>query len=395
MIGPNRAAVFNLGRGWRCILNARNAAGRIKQNGRDFNVIWSSEMIVKSIAGQLGEQRQRFAISSRYAHPLAGYRLFEFVALTKPRVMTLAVFTALVGLSSAPVRLDPLTTFAAIVAIAAGAGAAGVLNMWYDADIDAIMSRTVMRPIPRGSISRLEALVFGLALGGFAVVVLALATNLTAAALLAGTILFYVVVYTAWLKRATRQNIVIGGAAGALPPVIGWAAGTGDVGLEPLTLFLIIFLWTPPHFWALALNRTNDYARAGVPMLPVVAGRAATTRKILVYSCLLVLASELPWVLGSAGSVYGAISAGSGVLFLLLAGQLNRSIAADRRTAHRLFLFSISYLFVLFAALLIDHRGGPASSVRASHEARVVGSVHAFLPGDVRSACRTLEFSEV
>ena len=187
--------------------------------------------------------------------------------------MMLAVFTALVGLSSAPVRLDPLTTLAAVLAIAAGAGAAGVLNMWYDADIDAVMTRTAMRPIPRGKISRFEALVFGLVLGGFAVAVLALATNLTAAALLAGTILFYVVVYTAWLKRATRQNIVIGGAAGALPPVIGWAAATGEVGLEPLTLFLIIFLWTPPHFWALALNRTDDYARAGVPMLPVVAGR--------------------------------------------------------------------------------------------------------------------------
>src|SRR5712671_2220156 len=235
----------------------------------------SSEMNVKSIAGQLGERRTRFALSSDPAHPLADHwSVSDFVALTKPRVMMLAVFTALVGLSSAPVRLDPLSTFAAVLAIAAGAGAAGVLNMWYDADIDAVMTRTAMRPIPRGKISRFEALVFGLVLGGFAVAVLALATNLTAAALLAGTILFYVVVYTAWLKRSTRQNIVIGGAAGALPPVIGWAAATGgDVGLEPLALFLMIFLWTPPHFWALALNRTDDYARAGVPMLPVVAGR--------------------------------------------------------------------------------------------------------------------------
>src|SRR5712671_3541156 len=230
----------------------------------------------------------------------------DFVALMKPRVMSLVVFTALVGLLVAPGHLDPLIGFIAVLAIAAGAGAAGVLNMWYDADIDAIMSRTAMRPIPRGKVSPFEALVLGLFLGGFAVVVLALATNLTAAALLAGTILFYVVVYTAWLKRATRQNIVIGGAAGALPPVIGWVAATGEVGLEPLALFLIIFLWTPPHFWALALNRTDDYARAGVPMLPVVAGRAATTRQILIYSGLLVLASELPWVLGFAGTIYGA-----------------------------------------------------------------------------------------
>src|SRR3984885_12232638 len=287
-----------------------------------------------------------------------GWRFLEFLALTKPRIMALAVFTALVGLHSAPVRLDPLTTLAAVLAIAAGAAAAGVLNMWYDADIDAIMSRTAMRPIPRGKISRFEALVFGFLLGGFAVGVLAFATHLPAAALLAGTILFYVGVYTAWLKRATRQNIVIGGAAGALPPVIGWAAGTGDVGLEPLTLFLIIFLWTPPHFWALALNRTDDYARAGVPMLPVVAGRAATTRQILIYSGLLVLASELPWVLGFAGTVYGAVAVICGALFLLLAAQLNRSTGHDRPAAQRLFLFSISYLFVLFAALLVDHGHG-------------------------------------
>jgi protoheme IX farnesyltransferase len=354
-------------------------------------------MNVKSIAGQLGEKRARFALSSDSAHPLADHwSVSDFVVLTKPRVMMLAVFTALVGLSSAPVRLDSLTTLAAVLAIAAGAGAAGVLNMWYDADIDAIMSRTAMRPIPRGKVSRFEALVLGLFLGGFAVAVLALATNLTAAALLACTILFYVVVYTAWLKRATRQNIVIGGAAGALPPVIGWAAATGEVGLEPLTLFLIIVLWTPPHFWALALNRTDDYARAGVPMLPVVAGRAATTRQILIYSGLLVLASELPWVLGFAGTVYGAIAAICGALFLLLAGQLNRSTGADRRAAQRLFLFSISYLFVLFAALLIDHRGDSLSSMRSSHDGLTVGSVHADLRlGAVRCACCTVNFSEV
>jgi protoheme IX farnesyltransferase len=308
--------------------------------------------------------------------------------------MMLAVFTALVGMSNAPVRLDPLTTLAAVVAIAAGAGSAGALNMWYDADIDAVMSRTAMRPIPRGKVSRFEALVLGFGLGVFAVVDLALATNFTAAALLACTILFYIVVYTAWLKRTTRQNIVIGGAAGALPPVIGWAAATGNVGLEPLALFLIIVLWTPPHFWALALNRTDDYARAGVPMLPVVAGRAATTRQILIYSGLLALASELPWMLRFAGTVYGAIAAICGALFLLLARQLNRSIEVDRRAAHRLFVFSIFYLFVLFAALLIDHAS--FSPMRSSPDGRTVGWVHAELPpGAVRSACCTVNFSEV
>ena len=354
-------------------------------------------MNVKSIAGQLGERRIRFVLSSASARRLADrWRVSDFVALTKPRVMMLAVFTALVGLSSAPLRLDPLTTLAAVLAIAAGAAAAGVLNMWYDADIDAIMARTAMRPIARGKISRIEALAFGLALGGFAVSVLALATNLTAAVLLACTILFYVAVYTAWLKRATRQNIVIGGAAGALPPVIGWAAATGDVGLEPLALFLIIFLWTPPHFWALALNRTDDYARAGVPMLPVVAGRAVTTRQILIYSGLLAVASELPWMFGFAGAVYGVTVAACGALFLLLARQLNRSVEPDRRAAHRLFVFSIFYLFVLFAAFLIDHGRGSFSPMRSAHDGRAVESVHAeFLPAAARNTCCTVNFSEV
>lgn len=351
-------------------------------------------MNVKSIAGELGERRAHLAVSPHSAPALADHRsLYDFIALTKPRVMMLAVFTALVGLSRAPVRLDPLTTIVAVLAIAAGAAAAGALNMWYDADIDAVMTRTAMRPIPRGRTSRFEALIVGLSLGVFAVVALALTTNLTAAALLAGTILFYVVVYTVWLKRAMPQNIVIGGAAGALPPVIGWAAATGDVGLEPLALFLIIFLWTPPHFWALALNRTDDYARAGVPMLPVVAGRAATTRQILIYSSLLVLASELPWVLGFAGTIYGALAAICGALFLLLALQLNRSIDADRRAAHRLFVFSIVYLFVLFTGLLIDR--GPFSSTRSSHGDRGV-SVHAERPsGADCGACRIANFSEV
>jgi len=317
------------------------------------------EPTMNSIA--ISVSRLRLASRSRWAE-----RLPHFIGLAKPRVMALAVFTAFVGLINAPIRLEPVAGFIAILAIAAGAGAAGALNMWYDADIDAVMARTAMRPIPRGKVSRAEALVFGVVLGTIAVAALALATNLAAAALLAGTILFYVVVYTAWLKRATQQNIVIGGAAGALPPVIGWAAAAGQIGLEPLAFFLIIFLWTPPHFWALALNRADDYARAGVPMLPVVAGRVATTRQILIYSGLLALASELPWALGFAGAIYGVIVAICGALFLLLALQLNKSAEADRRAAHRLFAFSIAYLFLLFAAVLVDHNGSSFASTRFS-----------------------------
>jgi protoheme IX farnesyltransferase len=297
-------------------------------------------------------------------------RLPDFVALMKPRVMVLTVFTALVGLILAPGRLDPLLGSVGVLAIAAGAGAAGVLNMWYDADIDAIMARTAMRPIPRGQVSRVEALVFGLVLSGGAIAVLGIALNVKAAALLAFAIFFYVVIYTVWLKRSTPQNIVVGGAAGALPPMIGWAAAGGEIGLEPLILFLIVFLWTPPHFWALSLNRMDEYARAAVPMLPVVAGRAATTRQILIYSVLLVPISVLPWALGFAGIVYGAIALISGAVLIVLALELSRSAEAERRAAHRLFAFSISYLFLLFAALLADHRGGPWSSIQSSRDAR-------------------------
>jgi protoheme IX farnesyltransferase len=289
-------------------------------------------------------------------------RLPDFLVLMKPRVMLLAVFTALVGLTIAPGHLDPLLGSVAIVAIAAGAGAAGVLNMWYDADIDAVMGRTAMRPIPRGRVTRAEALAFGLVLAASAVAVLGLALNLAAAALLAFTIFFYVVVYTMWLKRHTHQNIVIGGAAGALPPVIGWTAATGTVGIEPLILFLIVFLWTPPHFWSLSLNRADDYARAGVPMLPVVAGRTATVRQIIAYSLVLVPVSLLPWGLGFAGTIYGAAAAAGGTILVVLALQLMRSSASDRRVAYRLFAFSIVYLFVLFAALLADNGGDRWSS---------------------------------
>jgi heme o synthase len=282
-------------------------------------------------------------------------RVPDFIALTKPRVMALAVFTAAVGLLMAPGHLEPRLEAVALIAIAAGAGASGVLNMWYDADIDALMTRTSRRPIPAGKVSRYEALGFGLALACGAVVVLAVVSNVAAAVLLAFAIVVYIVVYTMWLKRRTPQNIVIGGAAGALPPVIGWAAATGAIGLEPLVLCLIIFLWTPPHFWALSLIRADDYARAGVPMLPVVGGSATTARQILCYSVSLLLASLLPLILGFAGTIYGATAVVSGTVFVSLGAELNSSRGANRRAAQRLFVCSISYLFLLFAALLADH----------------------------------------
>lgn len=307
-------------------------------------------------------------------------RLSEFLTLMKPRVMVLAVFTALVGLMIAPGHLDPVLESIAILAVAAGAGAAGVLNMWYDADIHGGMARTAMRPIPRGTVSPSEALVFGLVLAGGAVVaVLGLAVNFRAAALLAFTIFFYVVVHTVWLKRSSPQNIVIGGAAGALP-VIGWTAGTAEIGLEPLILFIItiLFLWAPPHFWALSLNRTDEYARAAVPMLPVVAGRAATTRQILIYSLVVVPISVVPWALGFAGPVYGMAAAICGAILVALGLQLCRSNAADRLAAHRLFSFSIVYLFVLFAALLADNGSDRWSCIlRPRAAAAAAGSLQA------------------
>jgi heme o synthase len=281
-------------------------------------------------------------------------RLSDFRALTKPRVMALAVFTALVGLVRARHQFEPLTALAVVIAIATGAGAAGVLNMCFDADIDAVMRRTATRPIPRGKISRFEALSFGLVLAVVAVALLALAANVSAAGLLAGTIFFYAVVYTLWLKRRTPQNIVIGGAAGAMPPIIGWTAATGQIGLEPLVLALVIFLWTPPHFWALAINRADEYARANVPMLPVVAGPLETARQILIYSVLLVVASTLPVLLGFAGTLYGATAALCGAILLRSAFRLYGTAGADQRTASSLFAFSIVYLFALFAALLIE-----------------------------------------
>src|ERR1700752_106548 len=288
-------------------------------------------------------------------------RELAFLALMKPRAMLLAVFTAFAGLMIAPLSVDPLLGSLAMAAIAVGAGAAGMLNMWHDADIDAVMTRTARRPIPRGKISPREALVVGLFLSCGAVLVLGTATNVAAAGLLAFTIFFYVVVYTLWLKRITPQNIVIGGTAGAFPPVVGWVSATGNVGIEPAILFLIIFLWTPPHFWPLSLNRADEYRRAGVPVLPVVAGRAATTLQILIYSVLLVPTSLLPWALGYAGALYGVVAVASGAVFLALALQLRRSQQSDRQAAQRLFLFSISYLFLLFGALLASSIGDKSS----------------------------------
>jgi protoheme IX farnesyltransferase len=280
----------------------------------------------------------------------------DYVALMKPRVMSLVVFTALVGLAVAPGTIHPVLAFTALLCIAVGAGAAGALNMWYDADIDAVMSRTATRPIPRLRVAPGEALGFGITLAGFSTVLLGLLVSWLAAALLAFTIFFYVVIYTMWLKRSTPQNIVIGGAAGALPPVIGWAAVTGGVAVEPLVLFLIIFLWTPPHFWALSLIRADDYARAGVPMLPVVAGPQATRRHILGYSLLLAPLGAAPWLLGHAGIAYGVTALIAGALMVAFAWRVLTVTDGERAAvvARQLFAYSIVYLFVVFAALLIE-----------------------------------------
>jgi heme o synthase len=281
-------------------------------------------------------------------------RASDYLTLSKPRVMSLVVFTALVGLLSAPATIHPVDGSIAIICIAAGAAAAATLNMWYDADIDAIMSRTAGRPIPQGRVRPTEALVLGLTLAASSIVLLGLLINVAAAGLLAVTIAFYILVYTAWLKRASVHNIVIGGAAGAFPPMIGWAAATGGLTTEPLLLFLIIFFWTPPHFWALSLYRTDDYVRARVPMLPVVAGRAKTQQHILIYTLLLVPVSILPWAFGFVGVIYGALAILAGAKLILLARQLQVGGRNGERAARRLFVFSIAYLFSLFAAFLAD-----------------------------------------
>jgi protoheme IX farnesyltransferase len=281
----------------------------------------------------------------------------DYFELMKPRVMSLVVFTALVGLYVAPGHMHPVMAGAALLCIAVGAGAAGALNMWYDADIDARMTRTAGRPIPAGRLLPGEALAFGMTLAVGSVVVLGLLVNIVSAALLALTIAFYVVIYTMWLKRTTPQNIVIGGAAGAFPPMIGWAAATGSLSIEPIILFLIIFFWTPPHFWALALYRTEDYARAGVPMLPVVAGAQETRRQILLYTFVLAPIGLAPWLLGYAGPVYGVVAAATGAAMIWLAFRVRAE--RDGHTASKqLFGFSILYLFLLFAVLLAEQTLG-------------------------------------
>jgi protoheme IX farnesyltransferase len=301
----------------------------------------------------------------------AGGDVADYVALMKPRVMFLVVFTALVGLVAAPVSLHPILAIASLICIAAGAGASGALNMWFDADIDARMARTAARPIPRGHVTADEARSFGAVLAVGSVVCLGVMANWLAAALLAFTIGFYVFVYTMWLKRTTPQNIVIGGAAGALPPMIGWAAATGAISLESFVLFLIIFVWTPPHFWALALLRTGDYARAGVPMLPVVAGAGATRAQILIYSLILAPLGMAPAVIGLGGALYAAAAAVLGGIFVVMAFDCYRKRegeAADR-AAKNLFGYSVLYLFLLFAVLLVERGfgiGGSFGSLWAS-----------------------------
>ncbi|TRC89176.1 protoheme IX farnesyltransferase [Mesorhizobium sp. WSM4310] len=278
----------------------------------------------------------------------------DFFALLKPRVMALAVFTAFVGLMVAPGAMNPVIAVIAIGSIAIGAGAAGALNMWYDADIDALMSRTSRRPVPSGRVAPGEALGFGLVLSALSVMTLGVLVGWLAASLLAFTIFFYIVIYTMWLKRSTPQNIVIGGAAGALPPVIGWAAATGAVGIESLILFLIIFLWTPPHFWALALFKVGDYAAAGIPMMPNVAGPASTRRQILVYALLLAPVGVLPWLFGYTSGYYGIASAALGVGFIWHSWKVLAASETELKPAKALFAYSILYLFAIFAALLAD-----------------------------------------
>lgn len=285
----------------------------------------------------------------------------DWVALLKPRVLTLVVFTGLVGLLVAPGSIHPVLGLTAVLCITLGAGAAGALNMWYDRDIDALMRRTARRPIPAGRIAPNAALGFGIVLAVASVAIMGLATNWVAAAWLAFSILFYVVVYTAWLKRRTSQNIVIGGAAGAFPPIIGWAAVTGDVTLVPWLLFAIVFAWTPPHFWALSLWAHADYARAGVPMLPVVAGARETRRQIFIYTVVLALAGLSPWAVGFAGPLYAVVATVLGGMFLYHAvrtlreaqDETGRSLVQDA-AARRTFAFSLMYLFVLFGALAVD-----------------------------------------
>jgi len=277
----------------------------------------------------------------------------DFLELLKPRVMSLVVFSGATGLIVAPGHLHPVLAVTALLCIAVASGAAGAINMWYDRDIDAVMERTRNRPIPQGRVTSGEALAFGVALTGAAVLLMGLAVNWVAASLLALASAFYVFVYTIWLKRRTPQNIVIGGAAGAFPPMIGWASVTGDVGLGGIVLFLLIFLWTPPHFWALALFRSGDYARAGLPMLPVVAGERETKKQMLLYTLALLPAATAPYAVGMAGPIYLASALALGALFVVAAWRVWQD--DSHRSAKRMFGFSILYLFLLFTLLIADH----------------------------------------
>ncbi len=286
-----------------------------------------------------------------------GARVRDFVSLLKPRVMSLVVFSGFAGLAVAPGNLHPLIAAVAVLCIAVGAGASGAINMWFDRDIDAIMNRTCGRPIPRGIVAPDAALAFGLVLAVFSVLLMGIAVNWVAAGLLAFTIWFYVVIYTIWLKRRTPQNIVIGGAAGAFPPMIGWAAVTGDVSLVSISLFLLIFMWTPPHFWALALFREIDYAKAGVPMLPVVAGQAATRRQMLVYTLLLPPVALAPALLGAAGIAYVAVALVLNGMFIFHAIRVVRE-REGFRACKAMFGFSLLYLFGHFAAVVLDRAPG-------------------------------------
>jgi protoheme IX farnesyltransferase len=285
----------------------------------------------------------------------------DFFALLKPRVVVLVVFTGAVGLIVAPGHINPLLAAVTILCIAIGAGAAGAINMWYDRDIDAVMRRTAKRPIPAGRIAPESALGFGVFLSCASVLLLGLATNIAAGLMLAVSIAFYVLIYTVWLKRRTAQNIVIGGAAGAFPPIIGWLAVTGHLAVLPLLLFAIVFFWTPPHFWALSLFAHADYERAGVPMLPVVAGARSTRRHVLAYTVLLVGSSLSPWLLGYAGPLYGISAAALGAVFLFYAWRVfvddtdDAGVSLNRDAAAKAcFKYSISYLFVLFTAMAVD-----------------------------------------
>ena len=286
--------------------------------------------------------------------PEPRFRLNDYAVLLKFRVMSLVVFTAACGLFLAPGSIDIETAVIAIICIAAGAGAAGAINMWYDEDIDRLMRRTKNRPIPAGRMKSREALVFGTCLALGSVLTMYSFVNITSAALLALTILYYVFIYTIWLKRRTAQNIVIGGAAGALPPMIGWAAVTGDIGVGAIILFTIIFLWTPPHSWALALFRRGDYAAASVPMMPVVAGERETKRQILIYTVFLLASTLLPIAVGMSGALFGIVAVCLGIEFWRRCWCVWKSDESDALAARPLFLFSILYLFLIFSALLID-----------------------------------------